>query len=237
MTATNLPASARVNLNLDPATGELIQGIPCADAAQVAGAVERARAAQVAWAATPIEERAAALTRFGAALGKEADSLGELITREMGKTLRSAVGEVKGYASSVESDTAEIQAALNPVEYEAKAQKVKTVYEPMGVVAAVTPWNFPVGMPLSILVPALMAGNSVVFKPSEHTPLVGQRLAELLQDVLPKGVLELVHGDGETGAALVESDVDMIGFVGSRATEMVFGTVNWRCPSGPPRYP
>lgn len=218
MTATNVRASARVIENLDPATGELIQAIPCADAAQVASAVSRARAAQSGWAAQPIEERAAALRRFGGALGAEADSLGELITREMGKTRRSAVGEVKGYASGVDSDTAEVQAALQPVEYEAKAQAVKTVYEPMGVVAAITPWNFPVGMPLSILVPALMAGNSVVFKPSEHTPLVGQRLAELLQDVLPEGVLELVHGDGETGAALVDSDVDMIGFVGSRAT-------------------
>ena len=218
MTATNLSGTTRVIENLDPATGELIQALPCADAAQVASAVGRARAAQSGWAALPIEQRAEALLRFGSALGKEADSLGELITREMGKTKRSAVGEVKGYASAVGADTAEIQAALKPIAYEAKAQQVTTVYEPLGVVAAITPWNFPVGMPLSILVPALMAGNSVVFKPSENTPLVGQRLAELLQDVLPEGVLELVQGDGATGAALVDADVDMIGFVGSRAT-------------------
>ena len=218
MTATNALGSARVIENLDPATGELIESLPCADTAEVAGAVARARAAQPGWAALPMKERAAALLRFGSALGKETDSLGELITREMGKTRRSAVGEVKGYAASVAVEAAEIQAALQPIEYEAKAQRVTTVFEPMGVVAAITPWNFPVGMPLSILVPALMAGNSVVFKPSEHTPLVGQRLAELLAGVLPKSVLELVHGDGETGAALVDADVDMIGFVGSRAT-------------------
>lgn len=178
----------------------------------------RARAAQVGWAAQPIEERAAALKRFGSALAEDAESLGALITAEMGKTKRSAVGEVKGYAAAVDAETEEIQAALRPIDYEAKAQRVTTVHEPLGVVAAITPWNFPVGMPLSILMPALMAGNSVVFKPSEHTPLVGARLGELLQGVLPEGVLELVQGDGQTGAALVNADVDMVGFVGSRAT-------------------
>jgi acyl-CoA reductase-like NAD-dependent aldehyde dehydrogenase len=73
-------------------------------------------------------------------------------------------------------------------------------------------------MPLSIITPALVAGNSVVFKPSEHTPLTGARIAELLQAELPDGVLELLQGDGAVGAALVDADVDMVGFVGSRAT-------------------
>ena len=91
-------------------------------------------------------------------------------------------------------------------------------FEPARLTVVAPPWNFPVGMPLSILIPALATGNTVVFKPSEHVPLVGAKLAELLNKHLPAGVLELVQGEGAVGAQLVDSDVDMIGFVGSRAT-------------------
>ena len=204
--------------DLDPATGELLAEIPCASPDEVAAAVARARAAQPAWGALPIEERAAALGRFGERLAAEADALGALVTSEMGKTLRSAVGEVKGYAGGVRAEAQEVVEALAPIRYGEDARNVTTVHEPLGVVAAITPWNFPVGMPLSIITPALVAGNSVVFKPSEHTPLTGARIAELLQAELPDGVLELLQGDGVVGAALVDADVDMVGFVGSRAT-------------------
>ena len=91
---------------------------------------------------------------------------------------------------------------------------------PHGVVGVITPWNFPVGMPVQILTPALATGNTVVFKPSEIVPLTGQRVAEIVQALLPAGVCVLVHGEGDVGAALVESEIDMIGFTGSRATGM-----------------
>lgn len=204
--------------SINPATGEVLAQIESTSTVGVQAAVARARAAQVGWAAVSIEDRARALTAFGEALAADANALGELIAKEMGKTLRSAVGEVRGYASGVAKELAEIRDALQPIEYESKSQDVQTVRDPLGVVAAITPWNFPIGMPLSILVPALGAGNAVVFKPSEQTPLVGARLAELLQAALPEGVLELVQGDGAVGAALVESAVDMIAFVGSRDT-------------------
>lgn len=215
--STTAQATATI-ANLDPASGDLIAEIPCATAEEVRAAVGRARAAQPAWADLGIEARAAALARFGERLAADAEPLGALVTREMGKTLRSAVGEVKGYAGGVSAEAKEVVEALAPISYGDKAKNVTTVHEPLGVVAAVTPWNFPVGMPLSIITPALVAGNTVVFKPSEHTPLTGARLAELLQAELPAGVLELVQGAGATGAALVEADVDMVGFVGSRAT-------------------
>ena len=216
-----MPTTARETTSIadiDPATGDLLAEIPCADAEAVRAAVSRAREAQVGWGALAIEERAAALARFGGRLAEAAEELGALITSEMGKTLRSAVGEVKGYAGGVEAEAREVVEALAPIRYGEKARNVTTVHEPLGVVAAITPWNFPVGMPLSIITPALVAGNAVVFKPSEHTPLTGARIAELLQAELPDGVLQLVQGDGTTGAALVEADVDMVGFVGSRAT-------------------
>jgi len=215
--STTAQAQATI-ADLDPASGDLIAEIPCATAEEVQAAVGRARAAQPAWAELDIEARAAALARFGERLAADAEHLGELVTREMGKTLRSAVGEVKGYASGVSTEAQEVVEALAPISYGDKAKNVTTVHEPLGVVAAVTPWNFPVGMPLSIITPALVAGNTVVFKPSEHTPLTGARIAELLQAELPAGVLELVQGAGATGAALVDADVDMVGFVGSRAT-------------------
>ncbi|MEM9802856.1 MAG: aldehyde dehydrogenase family protein [Planctomycetota bacterium] len=208
------PATIR---DLDPATGELIAEIPQATASEVATAVERARAAQQAWAQTLIERRVEAIERFGELLAADANELGALITREMGKTQRSAVGEVRGYAASVPERARGALEALGPIEYDVEGQTVRTVREPLGVVAAVTPWNFPVGMPLTILVPALIAGNAVVFKPSEHVPLVGARIAELLQEALPADVLVLLQGDGRVGAALVDADVDMVGFVGSRA--------------------
>jgi acyl-CoA reductase-like NAD-dependent aldehyde dehydrogenase len=86
------------------------------------------------------------------------------------------------------------------------------------VVAAITPWNFPIGMPLQVIVPALASGNTVVFKPSELVPLVGAAIAKITAELVPAGVLELVQGSGATGAELVAGDVDLIGFVGSRAT-------------------
>ncbi|MEL6904315.1 MAG: aldehyde dehydrogenase family protein [Planctomycetota bacterium] len=204
--------------SLDPATGLPVGSVPRASATDVAAAVARAREAQAAWAAAPIAERGARVTRFAEALAAEADTLGALVTAEMGKTLRSGVGEVKGYASGLADEVASVQRALAPESPESKTQDVTVFREPLGVVAAIAPWNFPVGMPLSILVPALVAGNTVVFKPSEHTPLVGQRLAELLGAELPEGVLEIVHGAGDVGAALVDADVDMVAFVGSRDT-------------------
>jgi len=218
MTPTTPSADAMTLESRNPATDEVVGAVPIASAADVEAAVARARAAQLGWWDTPIEERGAVIVRFAEALKGEADSLGALVTAEMGKTLRSAVGEVKGYASGIAGEVAEIEAALAHETHEAKGQEVTVHREPHGVVAAITPWNFPVGMPLSILVPALVAGNAVVFKPSEHTPLVGQRIAELLQAELPAGVLEVVHGAGEVGRALVASDVDMVGFVGSRDT-------------------
>ena len=204
--------------DIDPSTGETIADVPLASSEDVEAAAADARAAAEAWSAEPIEERAARLKRFGELLAADAEELGALITREMGKTLRSAVGEVKSYAGSVVDEVDQVVAALAPERPESSTQDVTVLREPLGVVAAITPWNFPVGMPLSILTPALVAGNAVVFKPSEHTPLVGARLAELLQQVLPVGVLQLVQGAGDVGAALVRADVDMIGFVGSRDT-------------------
>ena len=205
-------------LDRDPATGVVLAEISIASAADVAAAVTRARAAQPAWGDLALDQRLERLGRLEPALLAIEDELADLITREMGKTRRSALGEVRGYAREVGQVCTELREALAPIELPGERSDTRVVREPLGVVAAITPWNFPLGMPLSILLPALGTGNSVVFKPSEHVPLTGAKLAELLQAELPEGTLELVQGAGTTGAALVEADVDMIGFVGSRST-------------------
>ncbi|MCA8981952.1 MAG: aldehyde dehydrogenase, partial [Planctomycetes bacterium] len=205
-------------LDLNPASGAALAEILSAGPEDVARAVARARAAQPAWEALGAPERAALLARAADGFTRRAEELGLLICREMGKPLESARGEAGAYGRILEARAREVAEALVPETRDGGDTESLLERVPHGVVAAVTPWNFPVAMPMSILVPALVAGNTVVFKPSEHVPLVGALIAELLQAVLPDGVLELVQGGGDVGAALVASDIDMVGFVGSRET-------------------
>lgn len=206
--------------DLNPATGETLAELPITSEAELSAAIARARAAQPAWGALSVEQRAERLQGLGSLLEAHAEELADLATREMGKPRAQSLGEAKGWARHALVELAEVVEALQPERYETEGSVSTLVRAPLGVVAAITPWNFPIGMPLQILVPALAAGNSVVFKPSELVPLVGAKLAELIQTLVPEGVLELVQGDGSVGAALVAGEVDMIGFVGSRETGM-----------------
>jgi acyl-CoA reductase-like NAD-dependent aldehyde dehydrogenase len=206
--------------NTNPTTGECIAEISCASPEEVAAAVARARAAWPAWRALGIEERIALLVLGAKCLDERAEEFGELMAREMGKPLKSGIGEVRGYATHVLKELDEVREALAPQTFGGEDVETTLVREPHGVVAAITPWNFPVGMPLGILVPALAGGNTVVLKPSEHVPLCGALVAECFGVALPEGVLELIQGAGATGAALVAADIDMVGFVGSRETGM-----------------
>jgi succinate-semialdehyde dehydrogenase / glutarate-semialdehyde dehydrogenase len=204
--------------NLNPSTGELLAEITCATSEEVQDAVARARAAQPAWEALGLEERCRVLGGIADGLAQRSDELADLATKEMGKLRGDAEGEVAGFTSMVKAELAEVLEALAPQSFTTKSNTTELVRMPHGVVAAITPWNFPVGMPLQILGPALAAGNTVVFKPSEHVPLTGRLVAEIVQACVPEDVLVLVEGAGETGAALVEADIDMVGFVGSRET-------------------
>ena len=204
--------------DVDPATGETLAEIPITPTAGVLAAVARARTAQPAWAALPFETRSDLLDAGAERLGERAEELADLVTREMGKPRADALREVRGWVTHVTGLMQEVARALEPELLSADGSETRIEREPLGVVAAITPWNFPIGMPLQIVLPALAAGNTVVFKPSEHVPQVGAVLAEIFGALLPDGVLELVQGPGATGAALVEAEIDMIGFVGSRDT-------------------
>jgi acyl-CoA reductase-like NAD-dependent aldehyde dehydrogenase len=202
--------------SFDPATGELVGEVPVAPVAAVQQAVDRARAAQPAWAALGLEGRAEILARAAALLEERAEVHAELITREMGKPLRESRMEAKSLGSGLVREVEEMVEALRPDVMEEGALRSTIHHDPLGVVGAITPWNFPMSMPHWMVLPSLAAGNTVVLKPSEETPLCGQAYADTLNEVLPADVLNVVHGADAQGKALVASDVDMIAFTGSR---------------------
>jgi len=182
-------------------------------------AVRAAVAAQPNWARTPVPARAEILARAGRILEERKEELARLMTREMGKVLTEARGDVQEGI-----DMAKYMAGQgrNPVgevvPSELRNKRAFTERVPIGVVGCITPWNFPLAIPCWKLMPALLAGNAVVFKPAEDTPLLAIRLAEVLIEAgLPKGVLGLVTGFGEdAGAALVDHPaVRAISFTGS----------------------
>ena len=210
-------AAAHVLVDTDPGTGAVLARVPCADAAEVARAVAAARAALPGWAGLGIPGRAAVLERVARRWDDAAlvEHVAGLISSEMGKPLASARSEAGAMARGIRSLSASVAAALTPVESRDGRTVTRVTREPLGVVAAITPWNFPLGMARELLVPALMAGNTVVFKPSEIVPLTGQALHESFAAELPPHVLSIVQGDDATGKALVAAPIDMVGFVGS----------------------
>jgi len=202
--------------SFNPATGEEVGRVSVPPVEDVAAMVIRAQEAQVRWAQQSLEERRAALLPFGEALVKESERIGTILTREMGKPLSHGIGEVKYCGSGLAETLDELVAALTPELLEDDKVTSQLVFDPYGVCAAITPWNFPVSMPHWAVIPALMAGNAVILKPSEKTPLCAAEYAKLLQQFLPADLLQIIHGDERHGRALVAADVQLIAFTGSR---------------------
>ncbi|SCG73285.1 aldehyde dehydrogenase family protein [Micromonospora coxensis] len=202
----------------DPADGAPVSTVPVATADEVAKAVEAARGAAAEWAATPPAERAAALHRAADALTAAADELAAATTAEMGKPLGDARGGVEAGIGTLRQ-----YAELGPVRggrtlHGGAAAIDFMAPEPRGVVAAITPWNDPVAVSCGLLGAALVTGNVVLYKPSERTPATGWLLAKVLDSGLPAGVLSLLTGGAEVGAALSAQEVDVVAHVGSTAT-------------------
>ena len=201
----------------NPATGEVVGRVPVTPVSDIARLVARARAAQPAWNQLGMAGRAQLLLDAARGMAERADQLGRLLTAEMGKPLAEAVGEVKHCAAETAETLREVEDAILPEVREDPRVRSTVYHDPFGVCAAIAPWNFPFAMPHSLVLPALATGNTVVLKPSEHTPLIGQAYADELNKVLPADVLLVVHGDETQGTALVAADVDLIAFTGSRA--------------------
>ena len=212
----------------DPATGELLARVPLSDAAAVDAAVAAARSAQAAWRAEPILARTRALFRLRDVLDRHADELAELVTADMGKTLPDARAEVRRGIESVEAAcavAAEIKGET--LEQVAHGVDVAMVRQPVGVVAAITPFNFPAMIPLWFLPYAIAAGNALILKPSERDPLASERLIELVDgiDEIPAGVVSLVHGGRDAVDGLLDHPgIDAISFVGQASTARYVAT-------------
>ncbi len=203
----------------DPATGEVVGTVPVAGEQEVADAVARAVAAAPGWARTSPGDRAALLKAGARRLRARVDEIAEVQSREGGKPLGDSRGGVEAGIGTLEQ-----YAELGPLHRGRSLQggwgaTDLVVHEPRGVVAVLTPWNDPVAIVLQGAAAALAVGDVVVLKPSERTPLCGQLVAEVLGEDLPPGVLQVLHGDGRTGAALAASpDVDVVYHVGSSVT-------------------
>ena len=201
-----------------PATGALGCRVPFASAAEVARAVESAKAAFPGWAATTPIFRARVMFRFKALLEQHADEIVTVVSREHGKVLSDAAGELSRGIEIVEYACAAPQ--LLKTEFSEAAGTgidVYTLRQPLGVVAGITPFNFPAMVPLWMFPMALVCGNSFVLKPSERDPSAGLILAQLLKEAgLPDGVFNVVNGDKEAvDALLAHPDVQAVSFVGS----------------------
>ena len=206
----------------EPATGALLGSFPRSSAADVDRAVDAARAAWEEWRLVPAPKRAEVLYRFAALLGERKAELSELMSREMGKVLMEAGGDVQeaiDMSLYMAGEGRRLFGQTTPSELPDKFNM--SVRMPVGVVGAITPWNFPIAIPAWKLAPALVCGNTVVLKPAEDTPLLAQRFVEIIADAgAPAGVVNLVHGFGEeAGDRLVRHpDVPVITFTGSRET-------------------
>jgi len=206
----------------DPATGDLLGRVPLSDAEAVDAAVQAAKAAFPAWRATSPLVRARALFALRQKLVDHRDELARLVTLDMGKTLDDAYAEVGRGIESVENacGAGTLMKGEN-LEGVATNVDVEMVRQPVGVVAAITPFNFPAMIPLWFLPYAIACGNTFVLKPSEQDPLTSVRIFELIDEIeeIPSGVVNLVHGAHDAVNALLEHpDVDAISFVGSAKT-------------------
>jgi acyl-CoA reductase-like NAD-dependent aldehyde dehydrogenase len=223
--ATDVQIAARKLASLNPATGKVLRELDCASENEVEAAVARARVAQAGWNDLGLRRRIAVLREFQRNLHESKSEIAEAITREAGKPLvESLVTEVLVVLDAARFliDNAWRLLRDEPVPHGNLATKLKSgwlVREPHGVIGIISPWNYPFSIPATETLAALVAGNAVVLKPSELTPLVALELAKLLHAAgVPEDVFQVVIGEGSVGAALLRSPIDKLVFTGSVAT-------------------
>jgi succinate-semialdehyde dehydrogenase/glutarate-semialdehyde dehydrogenase len=227
MTATRTPGLPYTEdgllVSTSPGTGTEVGRVPVADEAAVTAAVAHAREAATWWAALGYDGRKQRLLRWRALLVHRIEELAELTHRETGKPVGDAVVEAGGAIEHIDWDARNARRVLRPRKTRTRLVLAEHAghleYLPYGVVGVIGPWNYPILTPLGPISGALAAGNAVVFKPSEYTPVIGQWLVDSFAEVVPEHpVLQAVHGLGDVGAALCRSGVGKIAFTGSTTT-------------------
>ncbi|KZZ45438.1 MAG: aldehyde dehydrogenase family protein [Saccharospirillaceae bacterium] len=196
----------------NPLNQEVIGHVSITSNTELHEKVSLGKAAQRSWAGKTLKERAEVVTGAYAKLSPYLEQLSQLISLEMGKDARRAGFEVRGVLHNAEYF---INSALDAFRPESLGGRSQIQYQPLGVVAVISPWNYPLAMANNLIIPSLVAGNSVILKPSEHTPLVADLFVKALQESLPENLVQIVHGDGEVGRALVKAEINMVAFTGS----------------------
>ncbi len=206
-----------------PGSGRELGRVPVMDAAQVRAAVAKARAAQGPWAELPVKERVRRVRAFRDLLLERQQEIVDLVSAENGKTKEEVVWlELMPVATIAAWYLAKAPKLLRPQRLPSWGPSLTRPsylhHAPLGVVAVISPWNYPFSLPLGPMIPALLAGNGVVLKPSEWTPLIGLKIKEIYdRSGLPRDLFQVVTGFGPTGQALIEAGVDKVDFTGSVA--------------------
>jgi succinate-semialdehyde dehydrogenase/glutarate-semialdehyde dehydrogenase len=223
-TSTNAVASAqhRMLKSWEPASGELLGEVPIASAEDVRRTIARARKAQAAWGVLPVEERCTRLLRFRDAIVERIDEVVDVVSRECGKPQSDALSEVMVAVDQLTYYCKNAPRILAPRDVPLHLLKHKRSvlhYVPRGVVAVISPWNFPFVIPIGDVCAALVTGSAVVLKPSEVTPLSMQKAKEIFDATgLPEDLFGVVHGGGDVGAAMIEGGIQKLVFTGSVET-------------------
>ncbi len=204
----------------NPATGALITQLAADDAQSIAAKALAARAVQPAWAAQPIAERRACIVHFRAAVVAQLDALAAVMTSETGKPISMSRNELNGLLGRIDFflDQSAAAIAIQTV-YDQDGMCEQIEHTPLGVVANISAWNYPWFVGGNVFIPALLTGNTVLYKPSEFAALTGLEIGRLLHEAgVPREVFAVLIGGAEVGAALLEQDIDGLFFTGSHAT-------------------
>src|SRR5262245_243440 len=203
----------------NPATEAVLREVAEDTSASVAEKVGRARAAQPAWSATPLAERVRILGRWKELVAAQEDRLAKTLTLEVGKPISQALNELRALDGRVAFFLDNVLRVAAPEVVQTGQVDEQIRWEPLGVVANVSAWNYPYFVGSNVFVPALLTGNAVVYKPSEHATLTGLAIGELLHEAgVPADVFQVLVGAGEVGRALLEQRIDGVFFTGSYAT-------------------
>ena len=204
----------------DPATGALITTLPADDEASVARKAQAARAAQPSWAARPLAERRRCIEGFRAGVVRDLEPLARVMTRETGKPIRMSRNELNGLLPRIDFFLAEAEkATAAETVFDDGGMREQIQHEPLGVIANISAWNYPWFVGCNVILPALLTGNAVLYKPSEYAAMTGLEVTRLLHEAgVPREVMACLVGAGEVGTALLAQPVDGVFFTGSHAT-------------------
>jgi acyl-CoA reductase-like NAD-dependent aldehyde dehydrogenase len=205
---------------INPATETVIEEVVEDDSTTIAQKFQLAKAAQRDWAARPLSDRLTLIRHFGELLSSQVNRLADLLTSEMGKPIQQARAEVSTTVSRISYFLEQSEKTLaTEVLLEEPGLREQISHEPLGVIANISAWNYPYFVGSNVFIPALLAGNAVLYKPSEFASLSGRAIAQLMHDAgIPEGIFQLVIGTGQVGAALLEQPLNGVFFTGSYAT-------------------